>query len=241
MKNSKLLISCLFLMVVLLMSSCLDSSEGNSKQTFYSYATVVAKPEFKLLSDDGVVLIPSQSSLDKLKDLSKEERVYVGYTLQEGQVVTETKKSYYVDLIGYAPVKTDGILAVNDVNASANDTLTSNNDPVIDFDFIATRNYVTVQSKFNYVYKKTPVMLVWKDERKINKDTLFLNLYYNDRKEKNEELGFQPAGFIHSFRLGDLNVDYPKKESVIVALTGVVNNEIHYNKSIKKTFKVALN
>lgn len=228
-------------MVVFLMSSCIDSNEGNSKQTYYSYATVIAKPELKLLTDDGLILTPPQNLPNNIKDLVKEERVYVGYTLQDGQVVAETKKNYYVDLVGYAPLTTKNLLAVNDANASANDTLRTNNDPVIDFDFIATRNYLTVQSRFNYVYSKKPYMTVWKDERKINKDTLFLNLYYNDKKENNEELGFEPAGLVYSFRLGELNVDYPNKESIIVALTGVVNNQIYQNKSIKKTYKVALN
>lgn len=239
MKNSKLFISCLSLMIVLLMSSCLDSNDSNSKPTFYSYATVL-ESGMRLIADDGVTLLPSSSSLSQLKDFSKSERVYVAYTLQDGEIASDKKTSYRVDLVGFAPIKTTSLLNINDANALANDTLKTQNDAVINFDFMSTVNYVTVQSQFYYVANKMPVMLVWKDERVINKDTLFLNLYYNNKKTDSESLGYQPGSLTYSFRTNDLRMQFPTKDTVVVALRGLVNNQIHSNKSIDKTFKVAL-
>lgn len=242
MKNSKLLISCISFVIVLLMSSCLDSNGGgNSKQTFYSYATVADQGR-TLIADDGVTLLPSANTLSQLGNIVKAERVYVGYTLQDGQVVSNNVKTYSVDLIGFAPIRVEPVKLINDLNIAANDSLKDPkfNVAVNDFGFIATNKYITVQSKYNLVNQKVPYMSLWSDERIIKKDTLFLNLYFNDRRASGEMPGYNLGSNVASFKTNDLRSLFPTKDSVVVAVSGMVNNDQYINKIIKRTLKVAL-
>lgn len=237
MKNSKLLISCLSFMIALFLTSCIDS-DGNSKQTYYSYVTVKDGGK-KLLADDGVILYPSLASISQLKDFATTERAYVGYTLQEIQDPSNPKGTYSVDLGGYAPIKVDNILSIQKGDAPA-DTLKTNNDPVKDFGFVSTKDYVTMQTTFYYVQGKVPSIKLWRDMTVNNADTLFLNLYFNDKKVSGESLGYQPGTVTYSYKTGDLKTQFPAKQSVIVAIKGLVENDYQSKAEIKKVFKVQL-
>lgn len=235
MKSFKFIIFCMALMLVSVLSSCINDNDGSTKPTYYTCVTL-ADNGTTLYTDDGLKLIPSYASLSKLTGFSSLERAYIAYTLQDGQATGQNVTSYAVDVTAFSQIPTANLVSVTDDNVAANDTLKSKNDPVVDFSFIATDKYVTVQSTFYYIKGKIPTINMWRDTRISSSDTLYLNLFYDNRKTDAESFYGQSVSLLNSFRMPhEIYSLFPGKDSIVVALSGMVNDGYGYDNSSKKT------
>lgn len=245
MKTLKFPLLLITLMSALTFTSCLEGEDSQYGNVFRAYVTITgsASTGYQFYADNGSLLFPTNESIKSvLPGLSntRVERAYVAFILpnDENTYLLEEGKTYNIELVSdyianYSIPTHQTINIAN--NQAAADTLIANNDYInyIDNTVWAANGYVNATLNLPYEANKAFYLNTYYDsEKDIDKvkNTLSLNIYYNNNTENPTNKGQS----VFSFRLPEEAAHAFSSDSIDLILKANIGKE---NTELKDSVK----
>lgn len=259
MKQSRFYILFFFIFCIGLFSSCLSNDDDTQWSNFNGIYVTVSGDNvrgFKLYTDFGAILIPTEESLHRIPWLKEVQRAIVSFNLPEGSeniTKLEDGKTYDVILNStngmsqQVPTFTINVDTLSeDYQTGGQDSIHLKNKSIYSLDktaeaFYIKNGYMNIIPTFEYDAYKPVFFLLYYDGEKdidVSNNKLNLNLYFNNsvRTGSNSISSFislgMPGEIYYKFQDKGMN-DNDLIDVFLNAETAFGHEQIHYKMALK--------